>query len=347
MHKTVPAAHRWLFWIILGAYSTFFAEVFAGSALFPFFDPWGILVVWPLYSSHIILLAAILFRRGKPTFPGLVFAGMLFGLYEAYMTKVLWQPPWGASLILADVAVVEVFVLVFWWHTWFAFITPLALGEQLLTSSRPILHAVGGKIRQFFASWKGWLALLIFGGVFQSINSPSVGASLLSGLASGGFLVLLTWLWKHTTRSMSYTFSDLLPNRWEFSFLSIWLGAMYLFLGFSINRELIPGLAGQGIILLMYLLLIVLLGLALRSSRAKEPEAADPAGIPYRHWLLLWGAFVVTLVLARTFLGVLSDAIALTSWLLGSLFGAAMFISALKSLLHSETKRKSGHEAGS
>jgi hypothetical protein len=341
MHETGPTTHRWVFWIILGAYSTFFAEVFSGSAMFPFFETWGILVVWPLYGLHTILLTAILFKRGKPTFPGLVFAGMLFGLYEAYITKVLWQPPWGASLMLADIAVVEVFVLVFWWHAWFAFITPVALGEQLLTSSRPILHAMGGKLREFYASWKGWLALFIFGGVFQSVNSPSVGASLLSGLASGGFLVLLTWLWKRISAGRQYTFNELLPKRKEFAFLSVWLGALYLFLGFSITPERIPGLSGQGIIVLLYLLLIMLLVIALQSSQKTMPircDATDPTGIPYRHWLRLWGAFIITLVLARTFLGGLSGVVVLVSWLYGSLFGAAMFILALKAVLHRKTK---------
>jgi len=42
---SVPKKHQWLFWIILAAFSTFFAEVFSGSDMFPFFTSWGLLVV--------------------------------------------------------------------------------------------------------------------------------------------------------------------------------------------------------------------------------------------------------------------------------------------------------------
>jgi len=286
MELPPPRLHKWSFWLILGAYSTFFAEVFAGSDMFPFFNLWGILVVWPLYGLHTILLTTIIFRNGKPTLPVLVFCGMLFGLYEAWMTKVLWQPAWDAPLILAETAVVEVIVLVFWWHTWFSFITPLALGEQLLTGSRHVLDGLGGKLRSFYSSWKGWLVLLVFGGVYQSINSPSVPASLLSGLSTVSFLFMLTLLWKRLTRGRQYSLPELLPDRRQFAVLAAWLGLLYLFLGFTMEPERIPGLAGQGVILLLYALLILLLVRALRSSRKMQLPAGAPPKITRNQWLL-------------------------------------------------------------
>ena len=107
---SVPKKHQWLFWVILAAFSTFFAEVFSGSDMFPFFNAWGILVVVPLYGLHIILLASLVYRAEKPRFSSLVYAGMLFGLYEAYLTKVLWAPPWGDPIIIAGFAPVETLV---------------------------------------------------------------------------------------------------------------------------------------------------------------------------------------------------------------------------------------------
>ena len=87
--KTISKRHQWLFWLILAALSTFFAEVFSGSDMFPYFSAWGLVVVVPLYGLHTILLAHMVYRTDKPRFPSLVFAGMIFGLYEAYLTKVL------------------------------------------------------------------------------------------------------------------------------------------------------------------------------------------------------------------------------------------------------------------
>ncbi len=93
--------HKIFFWLILSAWSLFFAEVLSGSALFPFFDPWSLGIALPLYGLQVILLLTLIYRFGRPRFSLLVFAGMLLGLYEAWITKVLWQPPWGAALGLA------------------------------------------------------------------------------------------------------------------------------------------------------------------------------------------------------------------------------------------------------
>lgn len=102
--------HQWLFWIILAAFSTFFAEVFSGSDMFPFFHSWGLLVVVPLYGLHILLLASLVYRAPRLQFSSLIFAGLIFGLYEAYLTKVLWAPPWGDPVIIAGVAPIETLV---------------------------------------------------------------------------------------------------------------------------------------------------------------------------------------------------------------------------------------------
>ncbi|MFO7944382.1 MAG: hypothetical protein R6U51_08825 [Anaerolineales bacterium] len=72
--------------------------------MFPYFHAWGLLVVVPLYGLHILVLAHLVYRSPQPHFPSLIFAGMLFGLYEAYLTKVLWDPPWGEALIIGGVA---------------------------------------------------------------------------------------------------------------------------------------------------------------------------------------------------------------------------------------------------
>lgn len=327
-----PKKHKWLFWIILGAFSAFFAEVFAGSDMFPFFNIWGILIVWPLYGLHTILLTTIIFRYGKPTLSTLIFAGMLFGLYEAYMTKVLWQPSWEAVLIIGDVALLEIFVLVFWWHTWFSFVTPLLLGERLLTTSQHTLNGITGKTQRFYNSWKGYLALIVFGGIFQSINSPSVGHSLLSGVSTGGFLFFLTWLWRRMTQGRIYTLPELLPNKKEFRSLAIWLGLLYLVLGFSAYPERIPGLLGQGLILGFYIVVIALFVRALRASVQEEHADIEAPMVAIKHWLIIWFVFVIVLVLTRAFFSTASGFIAVVSWLGGSAFGLGMFVKAVRAL---------------
>jgi len=50
---------KWFFWIILGALSTFFAEVTAGSTPLPFFSPAGLLLVFPLYFLHTLFFFCV------------------------------------------------------------------------------------------------------------------------------------------------------------------------------------------------------------------------------------------------------------------------------------------------
>ena len=57
---------RLFFWVILGAFSVFFAEVTVGSSMFPFFEPFSVLVTCPLYALHILVLAAIVLRHPRP-----------------------------------------------------------------------------------------------------------------------------------------------------------------------------------------------------------------------------------------------------------------------------------------
>lgn len=127
-----------------------------GFDAIPFFHPWGILVVWTLYGLHTLILLTLLYRHGRSRLDTLVFAGMLFGLHEAYITKILWRPAWEAWLTVADVAVFEVGVLI-WWHTWFSFITPVILAERVLTASQGVQAGLPPRWRRLYGSPRGWL----------------------------------------------------------------------------------------------------------------------------------------------------------------------------------------------
>ena len=59
MTGKAPPRLKLLFWIIVGCLSTFFAEVLAGSDMFPFFNLWGIMVLIPLYLLHTLILAYV------------------------------------------------------------------------------------------------------------------------------------------------------------------------------------------------------------------------------------------------------------------------------------------------
>lgn len=319
------------FWLILAAFSTFFAEVLSGADMFPFFHGWGLLVVVPLYGLHILVLGHLVFQAPRVRFSSLIFAGMLFGLYEAYLTKVLWAPPWGEVVIAAGIAPVETLVLVFWWHTWFAFLIPLLAAESILTAGREVQASLPGVFGRLFNSRWGWTAVLIFGGVFQSVNSPSVGRSLLSGLSTTAVLAGLVLLFRRLTRGKPYSLRDLLPDRRQFRILLIPSALMYLSLTLILRPEAIPGLTGQLVIWMLYavtgLLLLLSQRKALKAGGSRSREAFSP---PARFWLGLAGVFTLAAAGGELLLAPFAEPLAVFGWLAGIVFGLTAFIKAVQ-----------------
>lgn len=326
---SVPKKHKWLFWIILAAFSTFFAEVLSGSDMFPFFNAWGILVVVPLYGLHIILLASLVYRADKPRFSSLIYAGMLFGLYEAYLTKVLWAPPWGDPVIIAGFAPVETLVLVFWWHAWFSFIIPLLVVEKLLTCSTSLGHSLPGKFGKLFNSWGGLAGVMAFGGLFQSINSPGVGASLLSGISTTVVLVSLVLLWKRITKDQTYSMAELLPDRKQFKWLLIPVGIMYLTMGILIRPDGYPRLIGHLMIWILYGITIYLFSKSQKKPAPELDENELDNWTPQR-WLFLAGIFTLSATAGEILMGQIYEPLALVFWFGGIVFGVVMFIKAVR-----------------
>lgn len=327
--NTPPMKHQLLFWLILACFSTFFAEVLSGSDMFPFFHAWGLLVVIPLYGLHILLLASLVYRSGQPRFSSLVFAGMIFGLYEAYLTKVLWDPPWGSALIVGEVAPIETLVLVFWWHAWFSFIIPLLVAEKVLTGSTSLGRSFPGRLGTFLNSWGGLATILAFGGVFQSINSPSPAQSLLSGLSTTAVLVGLVLIWKRVTRDRVYELAELLPDRAQFKLLLIPTGILYLALGILIRPDSYPGLIGHLVIWSLYAAAITLLIRSLKNP-VRPVQGHQPNQWNGKKWLLLAAVFPLTAVGGEVLLAGLTEPMAILSWFGGILFGLLCFVKALR-----------------
>jgi hypothetical protein len=249
-----------LFWMMMAMMSVYGAEVISGSFPFPFFRAWGWEVLMPLYGLHLIVLATLVFKWGRPDFRTLYLAGMLLGLYEAYITKILWLPRWFGALSVAHLGVAEVLILVFWWHPFMSFIFPLMAGERLLTTDRRITVP------------KTWQPLLIIGGLLELFligslaNTPAVmlRSVLLSLVPIAGLVLLWRWTgWHHRT-----TIQMMMPEKGSFALLTVALGTLYLILGRIISPEHLPPLGQQVGIWIFYAIVLVFFVRALRRSKA-------------------------------------------------------------------------------
>lgn len=336
------------FWIILGSLSVFFAEVISGSDMFPFFHVWGLLVIFPLYTLHLLVLAYIVFSYGKPRLYTLFIAGAIFGMYEAYITKVLWDPFWGESLFsFAGIAVSETVLLVLFWHAFMAFIVPLFVGENILTGSKSIANGLPDRIKRLLDSRKKKYLLLVFlaiaFGGFQSFNSTSPANSLLSGFSTTFVLVVLILLWKTATRGKKYDINTLLPNKREFFVLLVPLLILYVVSGIYLRPEALPGLTPQLIIWLVYGGLFTLLFFQLRKSGKMELPEAKGLKSKFSLKMLVIFCFFITVssAVTKSVVGpsiVISVILALTAFLVFSIIGIIMLFLSIKDLFSRGSK---------
>lgn len=288
------------FWLLTGMISVVCVEVPAGSSMFPFFTVWGVAVVLPLYLLHSVFLAALVFHFGRPRFWPLFAAGMLYGMYEAYITKVAWTsfiptgPPWR----LGGVAAMEMLILVLFIHALLAFIVPLFMTELMLTRSRELEQNLPAKVQIVLRRHPRacLLSLMAFLGLMQFVNSPSPLHSLASGGGNSLVIALGVWLWRRTGGDR-FTLRELLPTLKGTLWFEVALLAFYVFWGSAIKAQSLPGVwEGQLTVWVLYAILFVIFWLALRRSRAEPPLPESPPGLAFSWQWFVFACATATLV---------------------------------------------------
>ncbi len=290
--NAIPSSGRKLaFWLIAGMLSVVCVEVPAGSTMFPFLTIWGVLVVWPLYLLHSVFLAGIVFRFGRPGFWPLYAAGMLYGMYEAYITKVVWVSfrPEGPFFEAGGIALFETIILVLFLHPLLAFVIPLLFTEILLTSSSEIFLRLPLRCRNSLrAHPMAWaVSLMAMFGLMQFVNSPSVLHSFFSG-AGNGLLIALAVRWWRRTGGATFSLSELLPGARGLKVFGWLLFAWYLFWGIAIKPQSIPAiLPGQLTVWILYAVLLWIFYRCLLRSR-QEPPPTKEQTLAFT-WRGFWG----------------------------------------------------------
>ena len=323
------------FWVILGALSTYFAEVWSGSQIYTFYNPLSYILVIPLYTLHTLFLWTLVWRYGRPWFYALFPAGCLFGLYEAYITKVLWNPTWASEFPrVFGIALTETMVLVLFWHCFMSFIIPLLLTEAIFTNSSEIYSLLPDwaiKIIHVIEKKRLYYLLPVLGGVFQSTGAPTVLDAALSGIMTTLFVVVLMVLWRRNI-GIIHSMRDLLPDTRQFKIIGVLLLAYYIVTGFTMRVEEIPGLGAQATIWVLYLFFGGLLYLGLKHSQRIHENGLDFDLQPNPIRLLFLGG-LMSLGSVMGFVSGFNYISALLVWLLGILFGLYVLIQTIRSIL--------------
>ena len=322
------------FWAILGALSTYFAEIWSGSQIYTFYNPISYILVIPLYTLHILFLWTLVWRYGRPWFYALFPAGCLFGLYEAYVTKVLWNPTWGSKFPrVFGIALTETMVLVLFWHCFMSFIIPLLLAEAIFTSSSEIYSLLPDwalRVVRVIKQKRLYYVLPVLGGVFQSTGAPTVLDAALSGIMTTLFVVVLMVLWRRRV-GVTYSMRDMLPNMRQFKLIGVLLLVYYIITGVTMRPEEIPDLSAQATIWVLYLFFGGLFYLGIkRSNSIKENGFSldlQPSPMP-----LIFLGGLISLGSVIGFVSGLNYISALLVWLIGILFGLYVLVRTLRGI---------------
>ncbi len=329
-----------IFWLLLSVLSVAIAEVSVASAPLAFVNPVEGLFLLLFYGSHLLFFAWIVFRGGWPTLPSLWFAGVLFGLYEFYITKVLWVPPWGDVLVVGYVDIVSFVVLAFFWHPFMAFILPLFVGESIGTNTRWVRSRLPGSLTsptpRRLVLWVGLAA--ITHGMLPGSTTVAV-ASIVS--AAVAFVAVARW-WRRDGRAARWSLRELLPSDRQGKWLAALLVVQYAIFIPLWNPEKMPPFEGHLVVWLLYAGFGFLLAAALRTS-AGSTDRVDIRPVP-----AVTGPWVaVAAILGLTVIGSAfpPELGFVPVWIVAIVFGLRMAYRSFRAVLGSATPEAASRKA--
>jgi hypothetical protein len=306
---------RVAFWLLLGLTSTAFAEVLFPTTAFSLTTM--ALFAVPIYLLHSVVLAGVIYRADQVSYATLYLGGVLLGLYEAYVTKVLWAPLGDRPVVeVGGVYVLETVGLVLFWHPVVAFLLPVVVVETVTTASnRSLRPPIAGHrfARPLIVAVAAYLLL------FQSSLGGPVRA-LLGNTVTMSVLLLALFLWRRTD-GHTHDMRALLPDDHALGVLAVGLVGVIISLGAIIRPGELPTRpVPHLLVLLMYIGAGTLLTLLLRGDGpATESVSVE---VTWRRVLAGFGA----VILASPVLGVVGGTLALLVFL--SYYAVAMGVGA-------------------
>lgn len=182
-----------LFLLYAGLLSFVCAEVFSGASALWIIQPWSWFVTFPLYLVHFLFFVTLAERTWKISTGAVYLWGCIFGLYETWLTKVIWAG-YGhdGKLLLGDIGgygLHETAGLVLFFHAIASFLIPLAILTHLFPrATRPF-----GVMTWLFQA--GWTFRVVRGYLIASFAVIS-GYNLQNPqVALGTWLPTLLFCW--------------------------------------------------------------------------------------------------------------------------------------------------------
>jgi len=286
-------------WEILqiGFLSMFYAEVLSGSSQLWFIQPFSWLITLPLYMFHVLFFLNISQRLNLHRFSQQYLLGTIFGLYESWITKVLWSGYPSSGMrepilgLFGGIAIFEFSVLVFFFHPIFAYILPVYSYQQLMRSYNShqslFLKIKPTRIIKLFA-----ILTFLFGTTTFVFNLGLNLISIIMNLVGALLLILLNHL-IITHKDIPYSSDHIIFENKGFILTCFYLIILYIFTYFVLAPEYIPDMSAFVPIVVFYIIPIVVL---YRSPKMKLDETSSFC-ISRQQLLMISGLFIVSIII--------------------------------------------------
>ncbi len=283
--------------ILVGMVVLICAEVFSGASLkVGLWHPWTLLMTYWLYFAHFFFFTTLAVRTGRTSFWSLYLWGVLFGLYESWITKVIWYGYNGGGKFamghlgpygLSEMSMVLIF------HPIMSFILPLAVTCMLCPPLRrlfPELAWFTGRSKSA-RTVQGYLILSFAPVMAMNSGGPlNLAVNLAVAII---VLVLLSRLARSALRSNDGR-AIVVFRRSGFVGLCVYLLCLYGLTYFFLRPEGLPSPAVQLFTFVFYALAIA--GLCM--CRRRELLDGNAVPVENRELRLVAILFAVLLVLA-------------------------------------------------
>ena len=258
------------------------AEVFSGASLaMGLWHPWTLVVTYWLYYAHFFFFTTLAVRTGRTSLSSLYLWGVLFGLYESWITKVIWHGYSGdGKFVLGSIGPYgfSEISMVFLFHPVMSFILPLSVACLLSPSLRrvfPDLAWLTGRGR-----WARCIRayVIISLAPVMAMNSGGPMNLILNIVAAIVCLLMLLRLARSAFESPSGQ-HIVVFSRWGFAVLCLYLAVLYGVTYILLRPEGLPSIPVQLFTFVFYALAIVGLWLGSESKPlAKTAEDVDKRG---------------------------------------------------------------------
>jgi len=280
--------------LLIGLVVLICAEVFSGASIQAgLWHPWTWLVTYWLYFAHFFFFTTLAVRTGRTSFWSLYLWGVLFGLYESWITKVIWYGYSGdGKFVMGSIGPYgfSEISMVFLFHPVASFILPLAVVCVLC----PTLRRLFPDLAWFTGKSRGARVVQVYLVVsFATVMAMNSGGPVNLAMNLAVVIVLLFLLLRlsRSTLSSSDGHSIVVFSQWGFVGLCLYLVLLYVVTYVFLRPEGLPTIPVQLVTFVFYALAIAGLWL----HRRREPLLGSVVEVKQRESKLVITLFAIQL----------------------------------------------------